>query len=149
MMQQILKITKTSIARLLLAILPFIAPGLATACEELFSWKKFLDPGPQDYQVGEKIDLQKGLMVVGIKFGELKGDFAKKHLFMLYEGKCPLAAVSLGSYAATAILSDGTDYHLDLYEVDTHSTLGFYNEPLSYEATRAIALKHFKEYSKP
>lgn len=110
-----------------------------------FGWNGFLDPGPQTYEVVERIHAGESTIVV-IKFDELTGEYAKVYLFFEFLGECPRRAVSLGSYATTNLFAaDGERvYHLDLYEVGSHTTLDFFSEIPPFEEINERALEVLK-----
>ena len=125
-----------------LAILLLSLPAQADSCTPL-GWGRFISPGPQDYEVVERIDLGEERLVIGVRFGAPTGNYAKLALFMLVEGECDLAVISQGSYALTNMAGEEPVFHLDLYEPDSHSTLEMMRSPLSYEQVRDRAVAHF------
>lgn len=133
----------------LLCLLPWLflaGPALAQTCPP-FGWHSFTNPGPQDYEIREVIPKADGTEILGITFAELSGTYAKVYIFAQMRDGCMLKAVSLGSYAYLAGLGDGSEsrpFHLDLYEPEMHSTLGFYDRKLSYEEVRERALETLK-----
>ncbi len=110
-------------------------------------WWSFLDPGPQTPELKEEIE-RGDTVILGYAFDDLQGRFAKVYLFAEDDGACFTRVVSFGSYAGTNMIAgelDGDDdrgrvYHGDLYEPDSHTTLGFYEDAPSYVEAREIAL---------
>jgi len=118
----------------------------AQACEPL-GWKEYLSAGEQDYEVVEKVPLSGEEYILAVRFGELKGEVAKLYLFIEAEGECYKRAFSVGSYEATNSIYTGPGrlYHLDLYEPDAHSTLGFDDTAPTFEAMREKAIELFRD----
>ncbi|MEM9211399.1 MAG: hypothetical protein AAGA63_07925, partial [Pseudomonadota bacterium] len=114
-----------------LAAIFFTMP--ASACE--WPWGKFTNPGNQDFEVFEKIDLEDGSHATGIKFHGLKGPYAKKYAFVHFRDECVVQFVSLGRYSGGGFFSN-SNFHLDFYTADFHSTLGFYKRAPSYKKIR-------------
>lgn len=63
-----------------------------------------------------------------------------------------MRVVSIGSYALTAMGLDGEGstgddrlYHADLYEPNSHATLGFYEGKPNLDEMRALAMSVFSE----
>ncbi len=118
---------------------------------QMKSWMKFLNPGPQSVKKAEKYNLG-NKVIQSYKFDKIKGGTAKLFLFAEVADGCFVRVVSLGSYEATTQISREMGdikktqrlYHMDLYAPNSHSTLGFFKKPLSYEAAKDIANKSLK-----
>ena len=111
------------------------------------SWGRFLAPEPQAATLVEEIKAENGV-ILAFKFDALAGEYAKVFIFLLDGETCFRRAVSFGSYAMTNTFAvesgdagpDGRLYHGDLYEPESHSTLGLYDARPTYEEARKIAL---------
>ena len=110
------------------------------------AWGNFLDPGPQDYEFREEIPVG-DRYIAAFEFPELKGEYAKVFIFLIGKNDCFQEAVSIGSYSWSGALHDGEGrlYHADFYDINSHSTLGFYEgAPPTYEEARQLALETFQ-----
>ncbi len=115
------------------------------------SWGAYLSPDPQEPTSIEKIETENGT-ILAFKFDAIAGDYGKVFLFLLDNGDCFTRAVSFGSYEATNTYAvetggagpDGRLYHGDLYEPESHKTLGFFKARPTYEMARKIALTALK-----
>lgn len=132
-----------------LALLLALAWGPAAAQDCVMdAWERILAPGFQDHVVRERFDTPMGHVVV-LEFSPLKGEYAKRYLFLLDGPDCFLGAVVVGSYEATtqyaresgAVPPDGRIWHVDLYTGDSHETLSMAPEPPPYEEAKRIALE--------
>ncbi len=113
-----------------------------------FGWERFTNPGAQDYTIVQQHSSPLGHQILEVDFGELKGDYAKAFLFAEFRGDCLLRMVSVGSYSFTAEYHakanpDATYrlFHADLYESETHSTLGFFEGEPNVDEIRAMAME--------
>ncbi len=115
------------------------------------SWGAYLSAEPQEPTSIEHIETENGT-IFAFKFDAIAGDYGKVFLFLLDNGECFTRAVSFGSYEATNAYSveagdtgpDGRLYHGDLYEPQSHTTLGFFKTRPTYEMARKIALGALK-----
>ena len=117
-----------------------------------FTWGAFVAPGEQSYEVVGRETSALGHIIYEVHFGELSGENAKIYLFAEYVGDCLRRVVSAGSYETTNAfhqdLNPGIDYrlfHTDVYERDTHFTLGFHKGPPDLDTLRAQAHEVFSQ----
>lgn len=117
-------------------------------------WARFLAPGPQKLEKIETIHSPQG-DILAFRLAPLEGEYAKLYVMMLDDTNCFAKAAIVGSYAKTQSFhaerqkADGKPvtrlYHIDLYEGDRHSTLGFLDgEAPRYESVKPRLLEALK-----
>ncbi|KAE9630471.1 hypothetical protein [Parasedimentitalea maritima] len=105
------------------------------------TWAGYLAPYEQEITLKEVLPHSNG-DILAYEFSPIVGDFAKAYMFLLDDGTCFREVISIGSYAITAIMHDGSGrlFHADHYKEDEHGTLDFFTGKPSYEAAKALAL---------
>ncbi len=114
-------------------------------------WARFFEPKPQTHQTVESIDTPAGT-VQAVSLGPLAGEFPKVFMFLLDGESCFTKVVVIGSYESTTqharetgrIGPNARVFHADLYDGRAHQTLGFFEFPPNYDASKTLALKALK-----
>ncbi len=112
-------------------------------------WPAYFAPGPQGFELRERIALDDGSSIYAIVFGPPAGEYAKLYLFFLDRDGCERKALVVGTYAymndfarERGELSEGERlWHLDYLDAESHRTLEFRYERPGYEEMRARALE--------
>ena len=153
MIERCLKIFLTAAAIALGGIaLAAAAAGPAMAQERpegclIEVWPDFFIPGPQQHQVREKLVTDAG-EIYAIEFGPLAGEYAKLYLFFLDQDGCERKALIVGAFNyITEIARENGEigpaerrYHIEFFDPDKQTTLGFRTEVPRYEEMREMAL---------
>ena len=112
-------------------------------------WPAYFAPGPQSFELRERIPLEAGGTIYAIVFGPPAGEYAKLYLFFLDRDGCERKALVVGTYAymndfarERGEIGEGERlWHLDYLDAATHRTLEFRYERPGYGEMRARALE--------
>ncbi|UYV36686.1 hypothetical protein N4R57_17060 [Rhodobacteraceae bacterium D3-12] len=138
--------------RIVLAVIAaFAVSGPVRAGCVMDHWGRFLAPEPQTLEKIETIHSPKG-DILAFRLSPFTGEYAKLYVLMLDDSNCLTKAAIVGSYAKTQkfhaekLKAEGKPvtrlFHMDLYDGDQHSTLGFLEgDAPSYESVKARLIK--------
>ena len=123
------------------------APAHAAACLRNTEWEPQVAPWDQKMSL-EPLWRRGNRSLVAIRFEPLKGAYAKRFGFFLYNGRCVIKAMTVGAFAAANggrevnRLPKGATvlYHQDYYAGRRHVTMLVSQEPPDFSTVRAQAL---------
>jgi len=135
---------------LAIALVAALAPPALAAGDCVTKSWRMLAPEPQEFASVETPGLPANIHAY--RFGAPAGQFSKLFIFFLDGGECYVRAVVAGTYEMTtsfarekgSIGPEDRLYHLDLYDGDSHQTLGFSKVAYTFEQVRDAAIKHLK-----